>query len=591
MRSTLTSFLTLVVLLLAGLTGKMGHAAEVEDLFGWIPKDAVITLIVKHPRQLIEEWKKSPVRQGLQEHPLVQQALKNPGMQQFETLVNLMELQTKSDRYELLGKMLGRGMVIAVLPRNRVVTILQAEDAKVLTQVHEFLLGLAKLDAANKNHPDRVRSADYRGVTGWTFGGDEFHAIVGDRLILSNQAEALKEIVDLSLDQPAETLKSNSKFASAWQAVQERNVSLFVDLDAIRQLPDLRKGLEQSKEPLPILLLAGTVAALEKAPWLAVGLNIENDRLNGTLRLGQVDAWPESLSFAMAPPEDGILPPLEVPNLLASMSFYRNLRDFYAQKNELFPERTSGLIFFENMMGIFFTGRNFTEEVLAELEPHVRVVVAAQRFAPEVGTPTVQLPAMALVLRMKNPEKFSPIVEEGFQKALGLINFVRGQDAQPGLILDRPEYHGVKYTLAYFSATNEPDRSRLDIRFNFSPVLACRGRDLILSSAEPLAKDILDALAKEDEAATAVVKNVTGHVQVLGDQIARLLQMNLEALITQNMAEKGHGRQEAEAEITRLIQILQVFNRMEISESLSPGQPRIDIGLKWQWPGMQPTQP
>lgn len=591
MRSTITAFLTITVVAFAVFIGNSSYAADVDDLFGWISKDAVIALVVRQPRQLIEEWKRSSLRQGLQEHPLIQQALKNPGMQQAETVISLFELQTKHDRYELLGKILGGGMVVAALPRNRVVTIIQAEDAQVLQQVHEFLLGLAKLDAANKNHPGRVFPADYRGVTGWTFGGDEFHAIIGNRLILSNQAEAIKEIVDLSLDQPAETLKSNPKFVSASQVIREKNVTLFLDLDVIRQLPNLRRGLEQTRQPLPVLLLAGAVAALEKAPWLALGINIENDRLSGTLRLGQVDVWPKALSFAIAPPEEGILPPLEVPNLLASMSFYRNLRDFYAQKNELFPERTSGLIFFENMMGIFFTGRNFTEEVLAELEPYVRVVVAAQRFAPEVGTPTVQLPAMAIVFRMKNPEKFAPVVEEGFQKALGLINFVRGQDAQPGLILDRPEYGGVKYTLAYFSATNEPDRSRLDIRFNFSPVLACRGRDVVLSTAEPLAKDILDALAKEEETTTAAVKEVTARVQVMGDQIARLLQLNLEALIAQNMAEKGHGRQEAEAEITRLIQILQIVNRLEISESLSPGQPRIDLGLDWHWPTTETTQP
>ncbi|MGQ9562488.1 MAG: hypothetical protein ACUVTH_03055 [Thermogutta sp.] len=591
MRSTITAFLTVTVVAFAVFIGNSSYAADVDDLCSWISKDVVIALVIREPRQLIEEWKKSSLRQGLQQHPLFQQALKNPGMQQAETVVNLLELQTKHDRYELLGKTLGRGMVVALLPQNRVVAIVQAEDAEVLQQVHEFFLGLAKLDAANKNHPERVRSAEYRGVTGWTFGGDEFHAIIGNRLILSNQAEAIKEIVDLSLDQPAETLKSNPKFVSASQAIQEKNVTLFLDLDVIRQLANFPKGLEHSKQPLPGLLLAGVVAALEKASWLALGINIENDRLNGTLRLGEVSDWPKALSFAVAPPEEGILPPLEVPNLLASMSFYRNLRDFYAQKNELFPERTSGLIFFENMMGIFFTGRNFTEEVLGELEPHFRVVVAAQRFAPEVGTPIVQLPAMALVFRMKNPEKFAPVVEEGFQKALGLINFVRGQDAQPGLILDRPEYRGVKYTLAYFSPTNEPDRSRLDIRFNFSPVLACRGRDVVLSTAEPLAKDILDALAKEEEAATGVVKSITARVQVVGDQIARLLQLNLEALIAQNMAEKGHGRQEAEAEITRLIQILHLLNRLEISESLLPGQAKIDLGLDWHWPTTETTQP
>lgn len=583
MRSIFAGGLSLITVILVSLVGNAGLASDVSELAGLVPKDAVIALVVREPGKLVEEWEKSPIRQSLRANPAFQQALKNPGMQQAETLIGLIELQTKSDRFALLKKITGRGIVVGVMPKDRVVIAIEAEDAEVLRQVHEFILGLAKLDAVNKNEPDRVRSADYRGVTGWTFGGDEFHAIIGNRLILSNKAELIKEVVDLALDQPPETLKSNPRFMAAMQVVKQKNVSLFLDLDVLRQLPELKSGLAQSKEPIPVLLLGGAVAALEKAPWMALGIDIEQNRLSGTLRLGEISEWPSALSFAVAPPDDGILPPLEVPNLLASMSWYRNLRDFYAQKNELFPERTSGLIFFENMMGIFFTGRNFTEEVLAELEPHIRLVVAAQQFAPEVGTPTVQLPAVALVFRMKNPEKFAPVVEEGFQKALGLINFVRGQDAKPGLILDRPEYHGVKYTLAYFSAANEPDRSRLDIRFNFSPVLACRGRDLILASAEPLAKDILDALAKE-EGATAV-KTVTGQIRVVGDQIARLLQLNLEALVTQNMAEKGHGRQEAQAEITQLIQILQMFNRLDIKESLTGGQSQIDIGLEWTSPG------
>ena len=56
----------------------------------------------------------------------------------------------------------------------------------------------------------------------------------------------------------------------------------------------------------------------------------------------------------------------------------------FPSKDELFPERTSGLIFFENMMGIFFTGRDLTEEVLAETGSDIRVVVAEQQYDPQV---------------------------------------------------------------------------------------------------------------------------------------------------------------------------------------------------------------
>jgi hypothetical protein len=104
-----------------------------------------------------------------------------------------------------------------------------------------------------------------------------------------------------------------------------------------------------------------------------------------------------------AEPADGALPNLSVPRQIAGLSFYRNLHQFYAAKDDLFPQRTSGLIFFENMMGIFFTGRDLTEEVLAELTPEIRLVVAQQEYAPEVGTPDPQFPGFALIFGMKPP--------------------------------------------------------------------------------------------------------------------------------------------------------------------------------------------
>ena len=86
-------------------------------------------------------------------------------------------------------------------------------------------------------------------------------------------------------------------------------------------------------------------------------------------------------------PAPGALPNLAVPRRIAGLSLYRDLHAFYAAKDKLFPERTSGLIFFENMMGIFFTGRDLTDEVLAETRPEIRIVVAAQKYDPAIGTP------------------------------------------------------------------------------------------------------------------------------------------------------------------------------------------------------------
>ena len=173
-------------------------------------------------------------------------------------------------------------------------------------------------------------------------------------------------------------------------------------------------------------------------------------------------AWPQAAG-------DGALPNLRVPRRIAAGSLYRDLHAFYAAKDNLFPERTSGLIFFENMMGIFFTGRDLTEEVLSETRPEVRFVVAEQQYDPAIGTPQVQLPALAVVFRLRHPEQAAEMTEEAWQKAIGLVNFTRGQKAEPGLILDRESYAGIRFTVGHFSAVGQKGKTDLPTRFNTQP--------------------------------------------------------------------------------------------------------------------------
>ena len=110
---------------------------------------------------------------------------------------------------------------------------------------------------------------------------------------------------------------------------------------------------------------------------------------------------------------EGALPILSVPRQIAGATLYRDLHAFYAAKDELFPERTSGLIFFENMMGIFFTGRDLTDEVLGETLPQIRVVVAEQAYDSAVGTPAVQVPAFAVVFREQSAMFFREVQQDG----------------------------------------------------------------------------------------------------------------------------------------------------------------------------------
>ena len=259
-------------------------------------------------------------------------------------------------------------------------------------------------------------------------------------------------------------------------------------MQVLRQHPPIRQALETRDNPLGTLLFADVMQALAKANWLAMGLETDGNLL--TLKAvtdvkASVDANATGFSGVAGP--DAVASPLiPLPRQVAGLSLFRDLYAFYAAKDELFPNRTSGLIFFENMMGIFFSGRDLTEEVLAETTPDIRIVVAEQDYDPQIGTPRVRIPAFAAVFRLRDPQNYQIVAEEAWQKALGLVNFTRGQQGLPGLIIDRFTHADVKFTTAYFSDRNVDDRSALETRYNLSPSLAMFDDYMILSSTEQL---------------------------------------------------------------------------------------------------------
>ncbi|GAB6166040.1 hypothetical protein JCM19992_20400 [Thermostilla marina] len=530
----------------------------------WIPADAVLVAKITHVPELIDCIASPEILEAVEASRATEAVKQKKEVRQLLAGVQFLESQLETDWKTAIKELTAGGITLAVLPRGQVILIVDAQDEKLLAKLHETLLFFARMDAENKETPDRVRSAEYRGVTGWSFGPKEAHAILGSRLILSNDPEVLKEVIDLK-EGTGTSIDKMERFTAAMAERAGAPAYVYINAELVNAAPQVQKALNNLKEPLPVLLFAGVAESVSQAEWALVTGDLNDNRVTLRFVTGGDGATERKASFAVPSDDAGALPNITVPRRLAAVTLYRDLHDFYATKDELFPERTSGLIFFENMMGIFFSGRNFTEEVLAHATPEVRMVLAAQEYSPEVGEPLIKLPAFATVFRMKDPDQFTPVVEEAWQKALGLINFTRGQQALPGLILDRVEYKGVKYTLSYFSNVDESDKTKLDIRFNFSPTLVRVGDYIVMSSTEGLARDLIDALQTELESGVVPLKHVSSKLEIDGDIVAGLLTANWESLVGRNMLEKGHSRKQAEAEVGMLVAVAELMDHVEVT--------------------------
>lgn len=501
---------------------------------------------------------------------------------QLVQVIRFLEMQLGVDWQTGLKKLLGDGITAAVLPGGAFVLMVDAADGQLLSKLSNTILTFSGNQASQP-----LASRDCQGTAIWTLKPDSHFAQLGSRLVFSNTSAGVEAMVKAHGQPPEGALVNAPHFQAAQKAAGSgQGATLYVDLQTLKQNPDIQQGLSKSTEPMQALFFAPIREALLQANWLMLSAQGSGRQLTIQARADHPGtAGDASLDFAHPGGSDqGASEGIQVPGLVAGMSLYRDLFKFYSNKDRLFPERTSSLIFFENMMGIFFSGRDLTDAVFAELKPDIQLVVAEQQYDAARGIPNPRLPAFALVFKLRHPDTFALVMEEAWQKAIGLINFTRGQQAQEGLIIDRPIHESIKFTTANFSRAAYAGQKTLPANFNFQPSLAVVKDYMIMSATDQLARDLIDALSKEsDDSPRPVLAGQHSRLTLRAAPILALLEANRDNLIRQNMLEKGHDRQQAEKEIGTLLFLLGYFDEasltMERQAALSTATLNIKVNL------------
>ncbi|NQT01838.1 MAG: DUF3352 domain-containing protein [Planctomycetes bacterium] len=577
--------LVLALMLAAFMSHTSAAGQTLPPAIQWIPQDAVIVLEVTRPKALLEVFTNDKATATVTELPLYKEQASKPQFKEFLNIINFVETTLGTDWRTGLAKLTGGGITFAVCPEDTVLLIIDAEDEQMLERLHEFFLNIARSEAEKKGKFNIVASREYDGITAWTFDGKEAHAIIGKRLVFANHPTGLKAVLQRRSQTKKMSLAANPTYRAAKKTVRPDAIAkVFVNLKPLMGIPQIAQIFRQQHEnPLAALAFAGILEATRDSNWLALGLHIEDNTLvfRASVDSKKVAATSPA-AFALPKNRgEGVFPNLSVPRRIAALSFYRDLHQFYSAKDELFPERTSGLIFFENMMGIFFSGRDLTSEVLAETKSEIRFVVAEQEFDSAIGTPQIQFPAFAVILRLQNPEQFNEVAEEAWQKALGLINFTRGQQAMQGLIIDRIVHEGTKFSMAYFSTSGLNEKNNLEQRFNIRPALAMPGEYLILSSTDGLAKDLIDSLNREMQHKVKPIGGAHSLVEIDTAQLTSILKANRDTLVRSDMVKKGSTQEEAEAGIDLLITLVRLVERAKLGLGTHKGltQARLEIKL------------
>ncbi len=546
-----------------------------ESVENWLPATSVIYAKLAPA----DAWLDHPFRTWLVETEPFKKVWRSPEVLKARSGITVAEFALGTKIEVLLRKLTAHGVHLAFDPKTQgVVLLAQANDEEWLARMAKKVIDFARKDAeANGRSP--IESAEYLGVEGYKVE-DGIFAVMGPWLMVTNKSELAKAIIDRKLD-PALPSMGNASWhtkSNDWKLDTEvgdvaRVLAIDIDLASIRSaMSDNDLFQKQAKDFGLELFLGGILSLLQNAPNASMTLDMEPAALSAELSCPtQIEWFTEAREYYVGPQATGrALPPLQIEGSIAALSTYRNLSEMWLRSGDLFGQEVNDqLAQADSTLTTLFSGKDFGSDILGAIEPELRLIAIPQSFESDALSPSLKLPSFAMVAKLRKPEAMQREFKRIFQSFIGFLNVVGAMEGQPQLDLasetngSLPIYWG-----SYIVDADRKYENGLPIQFNFSPALAFSGDFVILSSTADLARRVAESnLNGPSEAVEDGVSNTLVELNV--QALKGALESNENAMIAQNMLEKGRTRSDAAREIETLLSILELMGRARLDLSFA----------------------
>jgi hypothetical protein len=577
-----------LVVILAILSSATGFAfGDDRTAAELLPPSTVVFAEIRQPEKLLNTVYDHQLARRIEALDQVRSALAKKEYLDLKAGVAIVELQMGVPWRKIVGQATGGGLVIALDAKTQgVVVLARATDKTTQSKLIETLVNLAKLDAKNKGNPEPIKTAEYRGIKAYAADQSKF-AVVEDWLVMTNKDELGRQIVDRLLDEPKESLAGDAQFAKAHRAVSDSTTAWgYVNTTALRDA-GLAKELFGGKAENPLIefLAGGILSTLQKTPYVALSLDVNDRQLRLSATAPHDRAWAgDTREYFFGPQGVGVAPSrLLGEETIACLSGYRDASAMWLRAGDLFDEKTNEeLAKAESGLSTLFSGKDIGEDILGAFRPAGQIVVVRQIFPEGQPAPAIKLPAFALVAELKDPAKMQPELRRTFQSLIGFLNIVGAMNGQPQLDLDMEKSDAMQLvTATYVADPNSKDPAGLKINYNFSPSIAFAGSRFVVASTTGLAKTLATASAT-DRPSVDASRVVNTDAVLHFDALREILADNRGQLVAQNMLSEGRTKEEAEKAVGVLLELVGWFDRVALSLDTTQNELRlsVDIGIK-----------
>lgn len=574
--------LTLAVLLASAFPAIADDAAS-RTAPELLPKSTLFYAELTEPGKLVDLALESPVRKRIEELDEVKQAMQQEDFQKLLQLIGHLEERVGQKLPGILKTITGNGIHVAFDPATMGVAVLvESQDAKTVQKTYDVLLEVARSEAEKKGEELPVKTGDYRGITTYKTkeGG---YALVGPWVLITNRAVLGRMMIDRYLDGDSNNLAADPDFKAARKTVPtDASGWAFFKVGVLRDsglAPQLFK--DHTNNPGAEILAAGVLESLRHTPYATASFTVDEKGLRMQVAAACDRKQVNDLRKFYFSPQDAesTFEPLLPKETLASLTTYRDVVAFWHQAEDMFDDNVaSKFVEADSGLSLFFSGKDFSTEILSQLGPRMQFVAARQIFSGPL-VPDIKLPAGAVILEVKNPKEIDREAKIAFQSLMGLTNIGAGQNRQPQFEIDTEQRGDATIITATYGDLDPQDFPKGMINYNASPTMAMIGNRLILSSTKELAEELVELAASKRSAR----KRPENTLLQLNSHVARtMLTDNREHLIAQNMLENGHSREKAEREIGILLEVLKYVGDSSFRLTASQDTMRLELGLQFK---------
>ena len=529
-----------------------------------------------------------PLRAKIESLPQYQHLMQSDQLVQLKSGVSLFEAGM-GRRWSGIFQSLTKGGVYAAVdgPTEAVVVLIKADDNQLLHRIRDTVFPALRAGKTAGAEGDPIREINYRDITAYWIHERLGVAALDGWLVLTNKAEFGKQIVDRFLDRPSTGLLSSSSHYTKALDTRPADATLwgYAHISPIRdsgKAEHLYSG--RTDNALAELLFGGIAGNLQHSDQLTFALRLQPEEITVDVHLPHQHEWvQESRTYYFGSDGRARAPALlNAPERLFALSAYRDISEMWLRAADLMTDKAAEqLAQADPQLTIFFSGKDFGEDILGALQPDIQLVGARQDFTAILPRPAIKLPAFAVQFRMKDREATIPQFRRIFQSFIGFINVVGAMEGQPQFDLteERSDENWL-ISARYVPEEGEEQAEDAPINFNFSPTVVFVDDRFILASSRALGEHLAQANAASNEIDQGTNSPANTRLELNADTLHAILNDNRQQLISQSMLEEGHPREAAENQIDLLLALLDYAQQAELDLEVEPDQLQLRLQLR-----------